>query len=92
MRTASYFHRLTVLTAAIISLPVLAAAQEACTTYTVKDGDTLGSIAQAAYGTFDYQMIFNANRDALAANVKPKFAVDAMIATVGQALQSDRSR
>ena len=30
--------------------------------------------------------------DALAANVKPKFAVDAMIATVGQALQSDRSR
>jgi len=68
MRTASYYHRLTVLTAAIISLPVLAAAQEACTTYTVKDGDTLGSIAQAAYGTFDYQMIFNANRDALAAN------------------------
>ena len=68
MRTASYYHRLTVLTAAIVSLPVLAAAQEACTTYTVKDGDTLGSIAQAAYGTFDYQMIFNANRDALAAN------------------------
>ena len=68
MGTASNFHRLTVLTAAIISLPVLAAAQEACTTYTVKDGDTLGSIAQAAYGTFDYQNIFNANRDALAAN------------------------
>jgi len=68
MRTASYLHRLTVVTAAMISLPVLAAAQEACTTYTVKDGDTLGSIAQAAYGTFDYQNIFNANRDALAAN------------------------
>lgn len=41
---------------------------ESCTTYAVKDGDTLGSIAQTAYGTFDYQMIFNANRDALAAN------------------------
>jgi phage tail protein X len=68
MRTASHLHRLTVLTAAIISLPVIAAAQEACTTYTVKDGDTLGSIAQAAYGSFDYQNIFNANRDALAAN------------------------
>ena len=68
MGTASNFHRLTVLTAAIISLPVLAAAQEACTTYTVKDGDTLGTIAQAAYGSFDYQNIFNANRDALAAN------------------------
>jgi ABC-type amino acid transport substrate-binding protein/phage tail protein X len=68
MRTASIMSRLTVLTAAIISLPVLAAAQEACTTYTVKPGDTLGSIAQAAYGSFDYQNIFNANRDALAAN------------------------
>jgi len=36
--------------------------------HVVKDGDTLGSIAQAAYDTFDYQNIFNANRDALAAN------------------------
>lgn len=40
-----------------------AAAQEACSEYTVKDGDTLGSIASAAYGSFDYQMIFNANRN-----------------------------
>jgi polar amino acid transport system substrate-binding protein len=52
----------------MISLPVIASAQEACTTYTVKDGDTLGTIAQAAYGSFDYQNIFNANRDALATN------------------------
>jgi LysM repeat protein len=28
-------------------------AQEACTTYTVKEGDSLGSIAQAAYGSFN---------------------------------------
>jgi phage tail protein X/ABC-type amino acid transport substrate-binding protein len=68
MRTASHLHRFTFLAAAMISLPVIASAQEACTTYSVKDGDTLGSIAQAAYGTFDYQNIFNANRDALAAN------------------------
>jgi phage tail protein X/ABC-type amino acid transport substrate-binding protein len=68
MRTASKKQRLTVLTAALISLPAMAFAQEACTTYTVTEGDTLGSIAQTAYGTFDYQMIFNANRDALAAN------------------------
>lgn len=68
MRTASHLHRLPFLAAAMISLPVIASAQEACTTYTVKDGDTLGTIAQAAYNTFDYQMIFNANRDALAAN------------------------
>jgi polar amino acid transport system substrate-binding protein len=43
-------------------------AQEACTTYTVKEGDSLGSIAQAAYGSFNYQMIFNANREAIANN------------------------
>jgi phage tail protein X len=60
--------RLTVLAAAVVALPTIASAQEGCTTYTVKDGDTLGTIAQAAYGSYDYQMIFNANRDALAAN------------------------
>ena len=49
-------------------MPHLAFSQEACTTYTVASGDTLATIAQTAYGTFDYQMIFNANRDALAAN------------------------
>ena len=48
-----------------LSLPTIASAQEACTTYSVRDGDTLGSIAQAAYGTFDYQLIFNANRELL---------------------------
>lgn len=68
MRTASHLRRLPFLAAAMISLPIIASAQEACTTYTVKDGDTLGTIAQAAYGSFDYQNIFNANRDALAAN------------------------
>lgn len=40
-------------------------AQEACTTYTVKTGDTLGSIASSAFGSFDYQMIFNANRNVI---------------------------
>ncbi|PWE31390.1 ABC transporter substrate-binding protein [Maritimibacter sp. 55A14] len=42
-----------------------AAAQEACAPYTVQAGDSLGSIAQAAYGSFDYQMIFNANRNTI---------------------------
>jgi phage tail protein X len=51
-----------------MALPNVGMAQEACTTYTVKDGDTLGSIAQAAYGSYNYQMIFNANRDAIASN------------------------
>ena len=44
------------------------AAQEACTTYTVQDGDTLGSIAFTAYGSYDYQQIFNANRDVIVAS------------------------
>lgn len=40
-----------------------ATAQEACTAYTVSAGDSLGTIAQSAYGSFDYQQIFNANRN-----------------------------
>lgn len=52
----------------LLLLPIAAMAQEACTTYTVKDGDTLSGIAQAAYGSYNYQMIFNANRDAIADN------------------------
>ena len=43
-------------------------AQEACTTYTVKEGDTLGNISNVAYGSYDYQQIFNANRDLIAAS------------------------
>jgi phage tail protein X len=49
-------------------LPAVASAQEACTTYTVQDGDTLGDIAFTAYGSYNYQMIFNANREAIANN------------------------
>ncbi|MEL6643449.1 MAG: LysM peptidoglycan-binding domain-containing protein [Pseudomonadota bacterium] len=45
--------------------PTAASAQEACTSYSVRAGDTLASIAEAAYGTFDYQTIFNANRNAI---------------------------
>ncbi len=40
-----------------------AAAQEACSNYTVQDGDTMATIAIAAYGTSNYQPIFNANRN-----------------------------
>ncbi len=68
MMTASDKLRSTALSALMLALPAIASAQEACTTYTVADGDTLGTIAQAAYGSYDYQNIFNANRDALAAN------------------------
>lgn len=42
-----------------------AAAQEACTNYTVQDGDTMATIAIAAYGTSNYQPIFNANRNVI---------------------------
>lgn len=54
--------------AAATILATTAAAQEACTTYAVKEGDTLGSIAKAAYGSLDYQILFNANRQVLGAN------------------------
>ena len=47
----------------VAAVPFMASAQEACTVYSVKQGDTLALIAQAAYGTFDYQTIFNANRN-----------------------------
>ncbi|MGB7261545.1 MAG: transporter substrate-binding domain-containing protein [Albidovulum sp.] len=52
----------------IFALPFAASAQEACQSYTVVQGDSLGSIAQAAYGTFDYQMVFNANRNTIGGN------------------------
>ena len=48
--------------AVAVVAPTGAHAQEACSVYTVTDGDTLAEIAQSAYGTFDYQTIFNANR------------------------------
>ena len=42
------------------------AAQDCGGSYTVRPGDTLSDIAQAAYGTFDYQSVFNANRNLIA--------------------------
>lgn len=65
MTTLPCFRR-QLLAVLVLGLPQLAAAQEACTSYVVREGDTLGSIAEAAYGTFDYQMIFNANREKIA--------------------------
>ncbi|MFM7333760.1 MAG: LysM peptidoglycan-binding domain-containing protein [Tabrizicola sp.] len=63
-----YRTRLFALGMLALGLPTATFGQEACTTYTVKEGDTLGAIAQAAYGSFNYQMIFNANRAAIADN------------------------
>ncbi len=68
MKTTSRYFRPTAVSALCVFLPALASAQEACTTYTVQDGDTLSSIAETAYGSYDYQMIFNANRETLTAN------------------------
>ncbi|SHE75371.1 amino acid ABC transporter substrate-binding protein, PAAT family [Ruegeria intermedia] len=50
-----------------------AAAQEACSNYTVQDGDTLATISIAAYGTSNYQPIFNANRNIISnpSNLEP---------------------
>lgn len=43
-------------------------AQEACSTYVVQEGDTLGAISTAAYGRLDFQTLFNANSDVLRGN------------------------
>jgi hypothetical protein len=48
--------------------PAGAWAQSACESYTVKDGDSLALIAFSAYRSYDYQIIFNANRNLLAGN------------------------
>ncbi|WP_229804837.1 LysM peptidoglycan-binding domain-containing protein [Neogemmobacter tilapiae] len=69
MKLKSATFRLLALSAFAIAAPLAVSAQEACTTYVVKEGDTLGNISQAAYGTYDFQMIFNANRDQLASNI-----------------------
>lgn len=50
---------------AALLLGTSAGAQEACSAYTVKEGDTLGLIAEIAYGTVDYQNIVDANRDTI---------------------------
>ena len=65
--------------AVTVFLPVAAAAQEACKPYTVQAGDSLGSIAQAAYGSFDYQMIFNANRNVIASPNKLEPGIELLL-------------
>ncbi len=40
-------------------------AQEACTSYVVQEGDSLGTISLAAYGELDFQTLFNANAELL---------------------------
>jgi len=68
MRIVTDKFRSTLVAVCLLASPTMGTAQEACSTYTVQTGDTLATIAQKAYGSYDYQMIFNANRDALAAN------------------------
>lgn len=48
--------------------PVTAFGQSACTIYSVQGGDTLRDIAQAAYGSGNFQQIFNANRTVIGSN------------------------
>ena len=64
---AGFAFRNTALWALVLALGPIGStfAQEACSTYVVQDGDTLGSISLTAYGKLDYQLIFNANADVL---------------------------
>jgi len=45
-----------------------ASAQEACTSYTVQAGDSLSAIAREAYGSINYQQIWDANRNQIGRN------------------------
>lgn len=45
-----------------------AAAQEACSTYTIKRGDTLTNIAKRAFGDGNFAKIFQANRAVIGSN------------------------
>ncbi|MEM9717204.1 MAG: LysM peptidoglycan-binding domain-containing protein [Pseudomonadota bacterium] len=53
---------------ALASLPVAVQAQTACEEYTIQGGDTLRDIAQRAYGSGNFQSIFNANRNTIGSN------------------------
>ena len=58
------------LAAGLISLiiPASGHAQEACSVYVIQGGDSLRGIAQSAYGTGNFQVIFNANRNTIGSN------------------------
>ncbi|MCX8501037.1 MAG: LysM peptidoglycan-binding domain-containing protein, partial [Alphaproteobacteria bacterium] len=58
---------------------VNAEAQQACTSYTTKEGESLSAIAQAAYGSRDYQPILNANREVILASPDPVAAGTTLI-------------
>jgi hypothetical protein len=60
--------RVAVAASAVLGFVQVAQAQEACSIYVVQDGDTLGAISMTAYGTLDYQTLFNANADLLRAD------------------------
>lgn len=53
---------------ALAAVPLGASAQEACTRYTVQPGDSLSSISRSAYGDYNFQRIFSANRAAIGGN------------------------
>ncbi|MCU9847895.1 transporter substrate-binding domain-containing protein [Defluviimonas sp. WL0024] len=53
---------------AVVAVPFGVSAQEACSRYTVQPGDTLSSISRTAYGDYNFQRIFNANRDTIGGN------------------------
>lgn len=49
----------------VLASATAGAAQEACSSYTVQPGDTLGAISMIAFGRPDYQSLYNANVEVL---------------------------
>lgn len=65
MAALSKIPLLTLALTASLGLAQSVRAQEDCSTYVVRQGDTLGTISMAAYGRLDYQTLFNANAELL---------------------------
>ncbi|MEM7778518.1 MAG: transporter substrate-binding domain-containing protein [Pseudomonadota bacterium] len=53
---------------AFCACPVSVAAQEACSIYNIRAGDSLSSIARDVYGTINYELIYQSNRGVIGDN------------------------
>ncbi|MDO6590593.1 hypothetical protein DS901_05965 [Loktanella sp. D2R18] len=68
MKSVNHLRGLLMSTGVVLGAAMPAAAQEACSSYTVQRGDSLSGIAREAYGSISFQTIWDANRTAIGPN------------------------
>ncbi len=68
MKPVDHLRGLLMSTGVVLGAAMPAAAQEACSSYTVQRGDSLSGIAREAYGSISFQTIWDANRTAIGPN------------------------